>query len=291
MEEKKNLITVNHENAFEYYDVTVKKYPNGKTETKRYSRTLRRLKPGLQLRENKSNIETSAKEKNRSKSNETTKEKQNEEHRRDNLHRSFTQLVDYVESNPIWQSFITLTFQENIKDLDTAHKIFSNYVRQIKRVKPDFKYIGVPEFQKRGAVHYHLLTNIPINSELIPGRDPLKTFNTEKQRWYTLKYYELPYWKSGNSSAFDIINDTDEHFSLGAYMGKYFYKNVDERLFGRRKILKSQGLEKPKISRYEKNDSKLQDLQEELSHSRLIRYKAIAPNEYAPGILITKYTK
>ena len=291
MERKTNLITVNHENAYEYYDVAIKQYPNGTTEMKRYSRTLRRLKPGLELQKLESDIETLTKEKERLKSKETAEEEENEEHRKDNLHRSFTQLIDYIETNPIWLSFITLTFSENITDLDYANKEFNNYTRKVRRVFPDFKYIAVPEFQKRGAVHYHILTNIPIGSEQLPKRPPIKTFNEEKQKWYTLHYYDIPYWTNGNSSAFDIVNDTDENFMLGAYMGKYFYKNIDNRLFGRKKILKSQGLKKPKIIRYEKNDSKLQDLQEELSHSRLIRHKAVAPNEFAPGILITKYTK
>ena len=62
-----------------------------------------------------------------------------------------------------WETFITLTFEKNITDVQKANKQFRYFIDKIRRVKKDFKYLCITEFQKRGAIHYHLLTNININ--------------------------------------------------------------------------------------------------------------------------------
>jgi hypothetical protein len=50
---------------------------------------------------------------------------------------------------------LTLTFQDNVVDLDQANIAFERFCR-LMRKKGDFKYVAVPERQKRGAIHYHL---------------------------------------------------------------------------------------------------------------------------------------
>ena len=75
-----------------------------------------------------------------------------------------------------WETFITLTFADNIIDIKTANKQFRYFIDKVQRVKKNFKYLCVPEFQKRGAVHYHLLTNINIkdNKLIIEQEDNKK---------------------------------------------------------------------------------------------------------------------
>ena len=81
-----------------------------------------------------------------------------------NIMRSKFQLQRLVKSNEdIFKTFITLTFEENLKDIDVANQKFKSWRTKIKSIFKDFKYICVPEFQKRGAVHYHLLTNLEID--------------------------------------------------------------------------------------------------------------------------------
>lgn len=286
-----DLLNVNNNSAFKIYNVAIKRFPNGRVEIKHYDRTLMRLKDGLEARgsELKETSYTNAKTPDKT----PRAEKGEGEHRADNLGRSFGQLLDYVEFNDIWTSFITLTFADNITDLDIANNEFANYNRKIKRINPDYKYIGVPEFQKRGAVHYHILTNLKIGSNLIPERKPKKIFNKEKNTSYNLLYYELPYWTAGYSTAFDIINDIDSDFNISAYMGKYFFKDIDNRLFGRRKILKSQGLKKPKIERHKSNDLAYQDLLKTLNNSDIYKKGkikgVIAKRPQAPNFLLTNY--
>lgn len=285
------LFNIRVNDAYQDYNVTVKKFPNGRIEIRHYDRTLSRLKDGLiartdELADSIYNNDTKTKKAVRD-------EKGQGEHRADNLGRSFGQLLDYVEYNDIWTSFITLTFAKNITDLDIANNEFAKYIRKIKRINPNFMYLGVPEFQKRGAVHYHILTNLVIGSDLIPKREPKKTFNKDKNTYYNLEYYDLPYWNNGFSSAFDFINDSDSNFNLSAYMGKYFFKDIDNRLFGRRKILKSQGLKKPKVERFLNDDVEVVRLIETLRNTEFYEKPKIkgvaAKRPQAPNFIIANY--
>lgn len=60
--------------------------------------------------------------------------------------------------------FITLTFSDttdfNIYDLKSCNEKFALFVKRLRKFYPDFKYLSKPEFQKRGAVHYHLVVDI-----------------------------------------------------------------------------------------------------------------------------------
>lgn len=62
-----------------------------------------------------------------------------------------------------FQSMITLTYP---KEYETNGKIVKKhlkyYMEKIKRRYPDYKYFWFLEFQKRGAPHYHILTDINI---------------------------------------------------------------------------------------------------------------------------------
>lgn len=165
--------------------------------------------------------------------------------RNDSLYRS-SQLLDALVAcnHKDFISFITLTFAKNEKDLTSANTKFSNWTRQVKRAFPDFKYLAVPEFQKRGAVHYHILSNIPCDSPIIPRRRPKSLYNPSTNKTTVLEYYNIKYWTHGYSSAFDI-KTTDSNFNIAKYIQKYFWKDIDDRLFGRRKIMYSQNLNKP----------------------------------------------
>jgi hypothetical protein len=59
--------------------------------------------------------------------------------------------------------FLTLTFSKNVQDLKIANHIFKNFILRFNRYLGfQLKYVCVPEFQKSGRVHYHLiLFNLP----------------------------------------------------------------------------------------------------------------------------------
>lgn len=201
---------------------------------------------------------------------EKEKEKRCEELKKissSSLSRTRKLLVDYITNYELdFTSFITLTFKGK-PDIEECTKKFQNYCRSVKRVYPEFMYIGVPEFQKRGVIHYHILTNIKCDSELIP-RQPKKRVYDTKSDWYkTIEFYNIKYWskeKNGNSQVLDIINDTDDKFEPVAYMMKYFYKDLDNRLFGNKKILKSNNIKKPETILITENGPLFKDTKEYL---------------------------
>ncbi len=135
------------------------------------------------------------------------------------INRTRTQIRRLVNSNPELNKFLTLTFADNIIDLKQTNYIFNQFIKRLTYRYPDFKYVAVFEFQKRGAVHYHLLCELPfINS----------------------KSMEL-IWKQG----FIKLKKTNNVSNIGAYMSKYLGKEIDARTFGKKKFFKSQNLNKP----------------------------------------------
>lgn len=125
-----------------------------------------------------------------------------------------------VNSNPYLNKFFTLTFSKNITDLQFAWYEFEKFTKRLKTRYKKFQYVVVVEFQKRGAVHYHLLCNLPYISA-----NELATI-----------------WGNG----FVKINRIDNVDNVGAYITKYMTKDsIDERLIGRKCYAMSRGLNNP----------------------------------------------
>ena len=138
-----------------------------------------------------------------------------------------------------WESFITLTFKENITDIVYANKIFNSWVSNVRKLKKDFKYIAVPEFQKRGAVHYHILSNLGKEDTniVIPQKE-----RTEKTKDLTT-LFDVKYWSRGFARVDFIKGDYKKIYS---YICKYMTKDIDDKLFGKHRYFNSQNLNKPR---------------------------------------------
>lgn len=227
---------VEYANISSVYDVKIKRYSNGKIKKTVYKRLIsKNIEKAKSDKEILNSIVYHEPSKNKNCDMEL------KEIRSDSLTRTRNELIDYASENEKhFKSFVTLTFKENISDIDEANKIFHRWrtsiSRAMKNLGSEFKYLCVPEFQKRGAVHYHMLTNLECGSELLPYQKN----GSEKQ-------FDVKYWTYGFSSAFDIENDTDSNFNIALYITKYLYKDIDNRLFGRRKIMKSTNLKKPNV--------------------------------------------
>lgn len=122
-----------------------------------------------------------------------------------------------------YSKFLTLTFADNVQDLDYANNEFKKF---IKRLNYHFgikvKYSTVIEFQKRGAIHYHtILYNLTQKIDVGVLQD---------------------IWKQG----FIKVNSIDSVDNVGAYVCKYMTKTDDDRLVGRKMYFNSRGLNKPK---------------------------------------------
>ena len=134
--------------------------------------------------------------------------------------------------------FLTYTIHENIKTVQQANPLFTNYIKRLNyhsygTKASILKYVVVPEFQKRGAVHYHaIFFNLP----LINARHEYKTG----------EFASL--WKHGFIKKRNITNVPN----VGLYMTKYMTKDaLDRRLVGRKKYFSSRGLHKPEVISYE----------------------------------------
>lgn len=135
------------------------------------------------------------------------------------INRTKTMIRRLINSNPALNKFLTLTFADNITDLKQTNYIFNQFIKRLTYKYPDLKYVAVFEFQKRGAVHYHLLCNLPyVNSKKLEH-----------------------IWQQG----FIKIRQTNNVNNIGAYMSKYLGKEIDERTFGKKKFFRSQDLKEP----------------------------------------------
>lgn len=140
--------------------------------------------------------------------------------REDNIASTKKKVRRVINSNPQLNKFLTLTFEENQGNLDEANKAFKNFIDRMKYHYKKIEYVCVVEFQKRGAVHYHLLCNLK----------------------YVKKEELTKVWSHGNVK----IKRIDRVDNLGAYVTKYMQKDhADPRLVGRKAFFKSQGLKQP----------------------------------------------
>lgn len=141
--------------------------------------------------------------------------------------------------------FVTLTFQENIQDIDKTNKEFKYFIQRLNYYLfhtkiQTLKYIATWEKQKRGAIHYHVI------------------------------FFDFPYiaketlqktWGHG----FIKINriDVDSKENRGRYLSKYFGKDLDLKEHKKKAFFKSQNLKMPILQKRILTDDILQDLLQE----------------------------
>ncbi|MGG2973689.1 rolling circle replication-associated protein [Geobacillus stearothermophilus] len=139
--------------------------------------------------------------------------------------------VDAWDEKP---KFFTLTFAENVTDIKWANNEFKKFRQRLSRhiwgCPNNLKYVAVIEFQKRGAVHYHV---VAFNMPYVPHADLERI------------------WGHG----FVHIRAIDNCDNVGAYVTKYMTKDCDdERLREQKCYFSSRGLAKPVEEIIEKED-------------------------------------
>ena len=81
--------------------------------------------------------------------------------RKDNANRAsmvFRQLVLANLSGTEYPLLLTATYRDNQEDLRLGYRDFGAFIQALRhRFGKEWRYIAVPEFQKRGAVHFHAL--------------------------------------------------------------------------------------------------------------------------------------
>jgi len=148
----------------------------------------------------------------------------------DNMRRLKRGFIRLVQTNLVSKgppSFLTLTFAANA-DIGVGLRCFREFnLLTKKEFGNSLSYIAVPEFQKRGAIHFHVL---------LWGLDE-KYIKNEKHTRYLQNLWARGY--------VDII-PTDGSPKLAGYLSKYMQKAMhDERLIGRRAYYNSRNIDRP----------------------------------------------
>jgi len=157
------------------------------------------------------------------------------ERRADNLYRARARLRRLISANEsAWgqvPKFVTYTFRENVTNYKEAVSCWTRYQRKLRTSFGKQKYICIVEFQKRGAVHFHVVHfSIPFTHDL-------------KNRLWEM-------WGYG----FIQVKAIRDIRSLGLYVSKYLRKGlIDDRLISRRAYLSSRDLVQPVLYRDERN--------------------------------------
>lgn len=125
---------------------------------------------------------------------------------------------------------LTLTYRENFTDLRAANRDLTAFFQALRYHEgPGFKYICVPEFQKRGAVHYHAL---------VWGLSESVVSQERRTRFISTL------WGQG----FVFLKKTDGHEKLSYYLAKYMAKAyTDVRLGGLKAYTASRNFAHPAI--------------------------------------------
>lgn len=164
-----------------------------------------------------------------------------------------------ANANPDLKKFLTLTFAKNITDISYARYEFDKFIKRLKTRFKALQFINVIEFQKRGAIHFHLLCNLPY-----------------------INVNELSrIWKHG----FIKLNRIDNIDNVGAYITKYMTKdNIDDRLIGKKCYTMSKGLKKP--AEYTK-ECEIEKIFNNLEHVKRV-YTSQFESEYYGTITYTQ---
>lgn len=142
-------------------------------------------------------------------------------------------------------TFLTLTYAENMQDIDKADDDFKKFMKRLRyRSKQKIKYMAVREFQKRGAIHFHVICDWRVTAG---DEEHLK----ELERWVGETV-----WGHG---FVDIKIMDDGVDNIGAYLIKYMTKDVSHEAFkGHKAYLCSKGLDRPMEYRGEQAEAILE---------------------------------
>lgn len=141
---------------------------------------------------------------------------------------------------------LTLTYRENMQDIDRLKIDFDHFRRLVQARYPDWKYVAIREKQERGAYHLHIA---------LKG---FQNINFLRTCWHTVLGC---LGKTGQHALgnIDVTRPKGQSKStyyqwrqdrLAAYMTKYLHKEFDTLEHHSKRYWASRGAPKPSIKRY-----------------------------------------
>lgn len=143
--------------------------------------------------------------------------------------------------------FVTWTFDktkvDRLDDVKVRRK-FTEFQNYLRKKFPQMFYIAVPEYHKKGGLHFHLLVGGITLEELkavpaITKHGNLK-FKNGKQ------IYNVTRWRLGFSELSIICNGEAAKHYICKYISK---QNLDERFFNKRRYYVSHNIRRPRIEK------------------------------------------
>lgn len=175
--------------------------------------------------------------------------------------------------------FLTLTFKDNISDVELANKEFTNFNKRLsyylfKVNKNVLKYLCVPEFQKRGAIHYHVIY-----------------FNLPYTDFYQLKKV----WGKGSIYIEGVKDNIDDY---AKYVAKYINKTnskseenyqvyKEKNLLNQKRYFCSRGLNRPDVYKLQVNETLYKSLKKLLNQFHVDEYEY--SNEFIGDVIQNRY--
>lgn len=177
-----------------------------------------------------------------------------------------TVMTNIKANYPIKPKIVTLTFAENMQDIEKANYEFKKFKQKLERkVKYKLKYTCVIEFQERGAIHYHIL-------------------------FYNLKYFDNKEMEKLWGHGFTEVENVRDIKHMGAYISSYLSKEDDKRLRGHKAYFNSRNLEKSKIIRKEKEvDAYINSLKNKDNINVDVVYSSNYTNDYTGKVNYIQY--
>lgn len=126
-------------------------------------------------------------------------------------------------------AFFTFTIEREVA-LEVGYAYLKDFWQIIKQKYNGVRYIGVPEWQRRGVLHFHFLVwGLP--REVTDNKRERSTRNFQRQ------------WHKGFC---DVRNATYDNGGLGGYLAKYLTQTLqDNRLRNRRAYTASRNIRRP----------------------------------------------
>ena len=153
------------------------------------------------------------------KGNDQITEKKTEQNRREVLNRARNKIIRLISCNEDMQTFITLTYRDNMQDLSTSKEHLHLTLMKLSKTFNDFKYLYVLEFQDRGAIHYHMLCNIELYFETAKHNQLKPKCQKDFEN-----YFREAFWQHGFCDVRNLKSEGNTNIAL--YVSCYLVEDL-----------------------------------------------------------------
>lgn len=160
--------------------------------------------------------------------------------------RSRQALYDICRCND-FDFFVTFTYDNEKIDRYNDRQVkrkFTQWINDTRKKFPNMFYVAVPEYHKKGALHFHLLVGGVTFEELkcVPARNKRGRLIFKKGK----QIFNVTAWKWGYSTLSIIENKEASKHYICKYISKQHY---DDRFFNKRRYYTSYNIRRPEIEK------------------------------------------